>query len=91
MPILPRSSYYDKHYRQSEALLRARRPYLVKNAVVGVSIFAFAISVYSFTINAVSQDEFLDVPVPQGPVQPPHAPNASINSSAGSATAIEKR
>ncbi|KAI9657644.1 MAG: hypothetical protein M1821_002820 [Bathelium mastoideum] len=85
MAILPRSSYYDKHYRQSEALLRARRPYLVKNAITGACIFAFTIGVYAFTIHAISQDEFEDVPVPAAPVQPPHAPNASPNRSAGSA------
>lgn len=42
---IPRSSYYDKHYRQSAALIRARQPYLVRNIVTGTAIFAFAISV----------------------------------------------
>jgi cytochrome c oxidase assembly factor 3 len=42
---IPRSSYYDQHYRQSAALIRARRPYVFKNALTGVSIFAFAIGV----------------------------------------------
>ncbi|KAL9085783.1 MAG: hypothetical protein Q9165_007415 [Trypethelium subeluteriae] len=84
MPVIPRSSYYDKSYRQSEALLRARRPFLVKNALTGVGIFAFAIGVYTFTIRAVSQDEFEDVPVPDAPVQPPHTPKVSPNRSLGS-------
>lgn len=42
---LPRSSYYDKHYRQSAALIRARRPYLVKNAITGLAAFGFCIGV----------------------------------------------
>lgn len=42
---IPRSSYYDKNYRQSAALIRARRPFLVRNIVTGTAIFAFAISV----------------------------------------------
>ncbi|EKG22269.1 hypothetical protein MPH_00448 [Macrophomina phaseolina MS6] len=70
---IPRSSYYDKHYRQSPALIRARQPYLVKNLVTGAAIFSFAIGVYAFTIRAVSQDEFEDVKVPDKPARPPHA------------------
>jgi len=73
MAVIPRSSYYDKNYRQSAALIRARRPYLVKNALTGVGIFAFCIGVYAFTINAVSQDEFEDVQVPDAPAQSPRA------------------
>ncbi|KAF2229324.1 hypothetical protein EV356DRAFT_456064 [Viridothelium virens] len=84
MSSIPRSSYYDKNYRQTEALLRARRPFLVKNALTGAGIFAFAMGVYAFTIRAVSQDEFEDVPVPEAPVQPPHTPNVSPNRSLGS-------
>ena len=42
---LPKSNYYDKHYRQSAALIRARQPYLIKNIVPGISIFSFAIGV----------------------------------------------
>ncbi|QVM06404.1 hypothetical protein D8B26_001117 [Coccidioides posadasii str. Silveira] len=65
-----RSSYYDKDYRAGAALLRARRPYLVKNALTGVVLFGFCISVYAFTINAVGQDDFSDVKVPDAPKQP---------------------
>ncbi|KAH0545048.1 hypothetical protein FGG08_000819 [Glutinoglossum americanum] len=75
MPLIPRSSYYDKHYRQSAALLRARRPYLIKNAVTGIAIFGFAIGVYAYTIKAVSQDEFEDVAIPDAPLQPDNAHN----------------
>ncbi|RKF53764.1 Cytochrome c oxidase assembly factor 3, mitochondrial [Golovinomyces cichoracearum] len=67
MPFIPKSSYYDKNYRQTPALIRARRPYLVKNALTGLSIFIFVTGVYSWTINAVSQDEFEDVKVPSAP------------------------
>ncbi|OCK80983.1 hypothetical protein K432DRAFT_404240 [Lepidopterella palustris CBS 459.81] len=79
MPFLPRSSYYDKNYRQSPALIRARQPYLIKNALTGIAIFGFAISVYAFTIKAVSQDEFEDVKVPDKPIQPTRAPNTTAN------------
>ncbi|KAL2216347.1 hypothetical protein M432DRAFT_623870 [Thermoascus aurantiacus ATCC 26904] len=62
------SSYYGKDYRAGAALLRARRPYLFKNAVTGISLFAFCIGVYAFTIRAVGQDDFSDVKVPDAPV-----------------------
>jgi hypothetical protein len=38
------SSYYNKN-AHSPALIRARRPYLLKNALVGSGIAAFAIGV----------------------------------------------
>ncbi|WEW58473.1 hypothetical protein PRK78_003941 [Emydomyces testavorans] len=62
-----KSSYYDKDYRAGAALLRARRPYLVKNAVTGIALFTFCMGVYAFTINAVGQDDFSDVKVPDPP------------------------
>ncbi|KAK0510963.1 hypothetical protein JMJ35_006515 [Cladonia borealis] len=91
MPVLPpRSSYYDKHYRPSPALLRARQPYLVKNALTGLAICVFTISVYSWTINAVAQDDFSDVPIPDAPAQPPHTPHAGFER-AGSEAGLNQR
>ncbi|KAI5809612.1 hypothetical protein DFH27DRAFT_477098, partial [Peziza echinospora] len=68
---IPRSSYYEKDYRQGKALLRARRPYIVKNLLTGIAIVAFTAGVYVYTIRSVSQDDFEDVPVPRGPKQQP--------------------
>ncbi|KAI5297727.1 hypothetical protein KEM55_004314 [Ascosphaera atra] len=65
-----RSSYYTKDYRAGPALLRARRPYLVKNAVTGIGLFAMCISIYAFTINSVGQDDFSDVKIPETPQVP---------------------
>jgi cytochrome c oxidase assembly factor 3 len=42
---MKRSSYYDSDYRQTAALIRARRPYIFKNMLVGSAIFAFVIGV----------------------------------------------
>ncbi|KAI2621247.1 hypothetical protein GGR54DRAFT_639380 [Hypoxylon sp. NC1633] len=64
------SSYYDRRFRQSPALIRARRPYLFKNAMVGTVAAAFALGVYAYTINVIGQDEFEDVKVPDAPSQP---------------------
>ncbi|KAH6634140.1 hypothetical protein B0J18DRAFT_415401 [Chaetomium sp. MPI-SDFR-AT-0129] len=68
--VFPRSSYYDSRNRQSAALIRARRPYLVKNAVVGLSVSAIAIGIWAYTIHAIGQDEFDDVKVPDVAVKP---------------------
>ncbi|ETN37280.1 uncharacterized protein HMPREF1541_08271 [Cyphellophora europaea CBS 101466] len=75
MPILKRSSYYENDYRQSPALIRARRPYIFKNAITGVAIMSFALGVFAFTLKAVGQDTFEDVVVPDATSQPPKTPN----------------
>lgn len=38
-----------------------------------------------FTIKAVAQDDFEDVPIPDGPAPAAGAPHTSVNSSAGKA------
>jgi len=77
--LLKRSSYYQPDYSQSAALIRARRPYLFKNIATGAGIFAFTIGVYWFTINAVGQETFDDVKVPDAPPQPAKTPNVAVN------------
>ncbi|KAF2739126.1 hypothetical protein EJ04DRAFT_508858 [Polyplosphaeria fusca] len=64
-----RSTYYDAQMRASPALLRARAPYLVKNTVTGIVIATLVISIYTYTIKVISQDEFDDVIVPDEPVK----------------------
>ncbi|CAN8099046.1 unnamed protein product [Discula destructiva] len=72
------STYYTRQKNQSAALLRARRPYLVKNAVTGLAMFGIAAGVYMYTMKAVGQDEFEDVKVP-------NAPSQAASATAGSA------
>ncbi|KAL8730258.1 MAG: hypothetical protein Q9181_004725 [Wetmoreana brouardii] len=48
MGILPQSSYYTRDQQQTAALIRARRPFLVKNIFTGIGISAFAIGVCEF-------------------------------------------
>ncbi|KAK0617947.1 hypothetical protein B0T17DRAFT_536329 [Bombardia bombarda] len=62
-----RPGYYDRQQRQSAALIRARRPYLVKNALLGAGISLFTLGIYAYTLNIVGQDEFEDVKVPDTP------------------------
>lgn len=50
-------------------MIRARRPYLVKNAVTGLALLGVVSGVYMWTINAVGQDNFEDVKVPDAPVR----------------------
>ncbi|GAB7342519.1 hypothetical protein MBLNU457_g0706t1 [Dothideomycetes sp. NU457] len=89
MPLsrVPQSSYYDARNRPSAALYRARQPYLIKNALTGLGIFGFAMGVYAFTIRAVAQDDFEDVPIPDAPVAQAAAPHHSAVRSAGPAPA----
>ncbi|KAH7328905.1 hypothetical protein B0I35DRAFT_418707 [Stachybotrys elegans] len=63
-------SYYDAHARQGAALVRARRPYLFKNAVTGLGLMGLVGGIYYYTLKAVGQDEFADVKVPDAPRQP---------------------
>ncbi|KAJ5180439.1 hypothetical protein N7492_003649, partial [Penicillium capsulatum] len=44
------STYYGKDYRAGAALLRARRPYLFKNAATGLGLFVFSIGVCTYRI-----------------------------------------
>ncbi|KAI4946881.1 hypothetical protein J4E91_007053 [Alternaria rosae] len=54
--------------RASPALLRTRAPYLIKNTITGFAICTLVIGIYTYTINAISQDEFEDVIVPDKPL-----------------------
>ncbi|KAL3964056.1 hypothetical protein ACCO45_001060 [Purpureocillium lilacinum] len=64
------STYYDRRLRQGQALIRARRPYLVKNAVTGLGLLTIVGGIYYYTLNAVGQDDFEDVKVPEAPRKP---------------------
>ncbi|CAM1506702.1 Fc.00g063430.m01.CDS01 [Cosmosporella sp. VM-42] len=63
----PHSTYYDRRLRQGPALVRARRPYLFKNAVTGLGLLGVVGAIYYYTITAVGQDDFEDVKVPDQP------------------------
>ena len=59
-----RASYHPKGYGVSEGLARARRPFRTRNALTGSVIALFAFSVYTYSISAVKQDDFSDLPAP---------------------------
>jgi cytochrome c oxidase assembly factor 3, fungi type len=59
---LKRSSYYESDYRQSAALIRARRPYLFKNMATGAAIFSFALGVCACAPTIHFKDKVLIVP-----------------------------
>ncbi|CAI7674304.1 unnamed protein product [Penicillium pancosmium] len=48
------STYYGKDYRAGAALLRARRPFLVKNALTGFGLFAFTIGVCTYSLIGIA-------------------------------------
>lgn len=45
----------------SPGLKRAREPYRVKNAIMGLTLGAFAVAIWAYSISAVKQDVFDDV------------------------------
>ncbi|WVN88515.1 uncharacterized protein L203_103726 [Cryptococcus depauperatus CBS 7841] len=45
----------------SSSLKRARKPFILTNALIGGTIVAFAAGVYAYSISAVQQDDFSDV------------------------------
>ena len=45
----------------SPGLKRAREPYRVKNAIMGLTLGAFAVAIWAYSINAVKQDVFDDL------------------------------
>ncbi|KAK6434164.1 hypothetical protein LTR95_009653 [Oleoguttula sp. CCFEE 5521] len=84
MPLgrVPQSSYYDAQNRPTAALYRARQPYLIRNTITGLCIMGFVAGVYSYTIRAIGQDDFSDIPMPDAPVQ-----SGALVGSSGSAPA----
>jgi len=54
-------TYRPKAGSMSPGLKRAREPYRVKNAILGLSLGAFAVAIWAYSISAVKQDVFDDV------------------------------
>ena len=48
----------------SPSLLRARAPYFVRNAIVGLTLASFIGGVYTYSISAVQQDDFVSSRLP---------------------------
>lgn len=48
MNSLNRNSYYNRNWAQSESLIRARRPYLFKNTVLGLGLLVFTGAICTF-------------------------------------------
>ncbi|KAL7007239.1 hypothetical protein EMMF5_003078 [Cystobasidiomycetes sp. EMM_F5] len=58
-----RSSYYGATgYTMSPGLKRARAPFRFRNALTGLAIVGFVTAVYTYSISAVRQDDFSDLP-----------------------------
>ncbi|KAF8806226.1 hypothetical protein BYT27DRAFT_7103303 [Phlegmacium glaucopus] len=54
-------TYRPKAGSMSPGLKRAREPYRLKNAIMGLTLGAFAVAIWAYSINAVKQDVFDDV------------------------------
>lgn len=51
----PHYSYYDKHYRMSPALIRARQPFLIKNILTGLGLFSITVGICQFSSTPLSR------------------------------------
>ncbi|WVQ82843.1 hypothetical protein IAT38_004978 [Cryptococcus sp. DSM 104549] len=60
-PAQVNDSYRPNGYGMSPSLIRARQPFLFTNRLIGGTIIAFVIGVYTYSISAVKQDDFSDV------------------------------
>ncbi|KAH9816948.1 hypothetical protein DFH28DRAFT_965011 [Melampsora americana] len=58
-----RETYWESG-RMSQGLQRARAPFRVKNLLTGAGILSFTFAVYAYSISAVKQDDFSDIPTP---------------------------
>ncbi|KAI8339308.1 hypothetical protein BD560DRAFT_485114 [Blakeslea trispora] len=54
----------SKGYGFSPALQRTRKPFAVRNMLTLAGLLTFTASVYSYSLLAVKQDDFSDVPMP---------------------------
>ncbi|GAA5804002.1 hypothetical protein EDC94DRAFT_517744 [Helicostylum pulchrum] len=54
----------SKGYGFSPALQRTRKPFVVRNLFTLVGLLTFTGSVYGYSLYAVQQDDFSDVPLP---------------------------
>ncbi|CAE6516235.1 unnamed protein product [Rhizoctonia solani] len=55
------ASYRPNGYGMSPALKKARQPFVIRNAITGTAIAAFAVGVWAYSISAVKQDNFDDI------------------------------
>ncbi|KAF1800521.1 hypothetical protein V8B55DRAFT_1535320 [Mucor lusitanicus] len=54
----------SKGYGFSPALQRTRKPFVVRNLLTLAGLVTFTGSVYAYSLLAVKQDDFSDVPMP---------------------------
>jgi len=50
----------------SPSLVRARKPFRIGNAAIGLALLCFVSGVYTYSIAAVKQDDFVSQPRPSG-------------------------
>lgn len=55
------ASYRPRSSLMSPGLQRARAPFRFRNAITGLILAGFGVSVWAYSINAVKQDDFSDV------------------------------
>ncbi|KAJ1883567.1 hypothetical protein LPJ57_000066 [Coemansia sp. RSA 486] len=59
------STYGEYHFRKS--IERGRQAYSVKNVLTAVGLFGACTGIYFYSLNAVKQEDFSDIPMPPEP------------------------
>ncbi|KAI8888918.1 hypothetical protein K501DRAFT_282553 [Backusella circina FSU 941] len=55
----------SKGYGFTPALQRTRKPFVVRNMLTLAGLLTFTGSVYAYSLLAVKQDDFSDIPLPE--------------------------
>lgn len=62
--IKPSPYHNPQNYVMTPAALRARRPFFWKNIGLASVLFTLTGGIYFYTLNALTQDDFGDIPIP---------------------------
>lgn len=74
---------YPSSQTMSPGLKRAREPYRVKNAIMGLTLGAFAVGIWAYSISAVKQDVFDDVDEEARAMSATRTPDTTLGVSPG--------
>ncbi|KAG5356420.1 Cytochrome c oxidase assembly factor 3 [Yarrowia sp. B02] len=65
LKVFRKGKYIDpKTFQMSPALIRARRPFFVRNMLALAGLTGFVAGIYGYTMYSLRTDDFSDVPIP---------------------------
>ncbi|KAJ1807373.1 hypothetical protein LPJ56_004928 [Coemansia sp. RSA 2599] len=79
----PKTTYGEYHFRKS--IERGRQAYSVRNFLTALGLFGACAGIYFYSLNAVKQEDFSDIPMPPEPTAEERAKFESSASSGSKA------